>query len=250
MTSHGSDRRTSANEYPPKSESEPKLDAPSMLKELLLADPGLPNHNPTESYWQHVPHPLSEIQSPTLPDNTDIVVIGSGITGTSVAKFLLEGRPDTNVTILEARTLCSGATGRNGGHLVTFGGAGYSSLKRVHGPEMAVKILRFAQDTYDAVLREARDHASEESEMRIVARVRAFGDLKSFEEVKRSVGEYEQDYPEYRGRLSFVDEEQAHEVCNSMLKVRGVSELIACPEIWSPWRCRRCAVSSSSILAV
>lgn len=63
------------------------------------------------------PHPeLSTIQSPELSRETDIVIIGSGITGCSVARALLEEEPlgPVHVTILEARTLTSGATGRNG----------------------------------------------------------------------------------------------------------------------------------------
>jgi hypothetical protein len=184
-------------------------DGYTLLKELLLTDPGLPKHKPTEAYWQHIPHPLAECQSPNLRQTTDIAVIGGGITGCSVAKYLLEGRLDTTVTIFEARTLCSGATGRNGGHLVTFGAAGYSSLKRVHGAEMAVKILRFAQDTCDQVLQVARECALQESEIRTVTRVRSFGDSESFEAVKRSVAEYEVDYPECNGRFKFIDGEQA-----------------------------------------
>lgn len=57
-------------------------------------------------------------------ETTGMLIVGSGITGTSVAKHLLEGQPDARVTIVEARTLCSGATGRNGGQHVAFGAAG------------------------------------------------------------------------------------------------------------------------------
>jgi glycine/D-amino acid oxidase-like deaminating enzyme len=189
-----------------------ELDGHALLKKLVLADPGLPKDNPTEAYWQHIPHPLATTQSPALPETTDIVIIGSGISGTSVAKYLLEGRPDTRVTLLEARTLCSGATGRNGGHLVTFGGAGYSGLKAVHGQKAAAKILKFAYDTCDEVLQVAKESALEESEIRSVTRVRAFGDLESFEGVKRSVAEYELENPECRGRMTFVDGEEALKV--------------------------------------
>ncbi|KAF2420128.1 FAD dependent oxidoreductase [Tothia fuscella] len=160
----------------------------------------------------HIPHSLAQIQSASLPETTDVAIIGSGITGTSVAKFLLEGRPDTHVTILEARTLCSGATGRNGGHLVTFGGAGYSALKAQHGADEAAKILKFAQDTCDQLLETAKEMARDESEIRPVTRVRAFGDAESLEEVKRSVAAYELDHPAMRGRFEFIDGKQALEV--------------------------------------
>lgn len=87
------------------------------VRALITADPGLPRPSPTQSFWQLPPHPgVSNIQSPVLPKGTDIVIIGSGITGCSVARSLLEDEPlgPVHVTILEARTLVSGATGRNG----------------------------------------------------------------------------------------------------------------------------------------
>lgn len=93
------------------------------MEALITADPGLPRPNPTQSFWQMPPHPeLSTIQSPELPKETDIVIIGSGITGCSVARALLEEEPlgPVHVTILEARTLTSGATGRNGVSRVLF----------------------------------------------------------------------------------------------------------------------------------
>jgi hypothetical protein len=231
-------------------ESEKQLGGHALLEELLLADPGLPKDKPTEAYWQHIPHPLSETQSSILPEVTDVAVIGSGITGTSVAKFLLEGQPDTQVTLLEARTLCSGATGRNGGHLVTFGGAGYSSLKAAHGPRMAAKILKFTQDTCDQVLIAAQRYALQESEIRSVTRVRAFGDLESFEGVKRSVAEYEKDNPDCKGQFSFIDGEQALKVAGShvnILKGRWLNESIG---LWYPRCCWRSTFRCGRSLAI
>jgi len=99
--------------------------------------PGLPVPNPTKSYWlQDPPHPeLVDKQSEQFPTTADVVIIGSGITGAAVARSLLhessrkvssslkdgnlrlgsQGLP--RVVVLEARSLCSGATGRNGGHI-------------------------------------------------------------------------------------------------------------------------------------
>lgn len=78
--------------------------------------PVIPVDNPTHSYWQTAPHRLASYCSP-FPDEVDVVIIGSGITGVSVARNLCENAPALRVAILEARTLCSGATGRNGGHI-------------------------------------------------------------------------------------------------------------------------------------
>ncbi|CAN8104099.1 unnamed protein product [Discula destructiva] len=117
--------------------------------------PGLPVRNPTSAFWQDAPpHPeLVDIHSPAGPPLTaDIVIVGSGITAAAIARTVLRelarkgelsgGREQqqqqqqqqhekkteevddasgrrswVRVLVLEARQLCSGATGRNGGHI-------------------------------------------------------------------------------------------------------------------------------------
>lgn len=75
----------------------------------------LPSAHPTLSYWQDPPSPLANHRSTEgLPDDADIVIIGSGITGASIADKILNRKPTTKVVMLEARELCCGATGRNG----------------------------------------------------------------------------------------------------------------------------------------
>lgn len=90
------------------------------FKDLILSDPGLPRTNGSDPYWLSAKHHLAEAQSPSLPTATDVAIIGSGITGTSVAYNLLKNLGSgLAVTVLEARALCSGATGRNGGNLLS-----------------------------------------------------------------------------------------------------------------------------------
>ncbi len=83
--------------------------------------PGFPSANPSKSFWHSEPshHLLRHRSTDLLPETADVVVIGSGITGASVAWHLLnahENRKGMNVVMLEAREACWGATGRNGGH--------------------------------------------------------------------------------------------------------------------------------------
>ncbi|EMC94022.1 hypothetical protein BAUCODRAFT_36493 [Baudoinia panamericana UAMH 10762] len=95
--------------------------------------PSLPTSNPpaslptphsSHSFWHSEPSPLllGHRSTRTLPRTADIVIIGSGITGTSAAHHILASTaPATNthtlnVVMLEAREACWGATGRNGGH--------------------------------------------------------------------------------------------------------------------------------------
>jgi glycine/D-amino acid oxidase-like deaminating enzyme len=100
----------------------------SKVAARMKAAPGYPPANPTLSQWQdHPPFPeLVDIQTPGGPPPTaDIVIIGSGISGVAIARTVLhelrrkEGETLTGrrVVVLEARELCSGATGRNGGHI-------------------------------------------------------------------------------------------------------------------------------------
>ncbi|KAM7183686.1 DAO domain containing protein [Naviculisporaceae sp. PSN 640] len=98
---------------------------------------GLPSENPTKSYWLKDPSPilLGHRTTDQLPAEADVVIVGSGITGAFAGWFLkmgvdpecgLEdhekgsscksGKHNGSVVMLEAREVCSGATGRNGGH--------------------------------------------------------------------------------------------------------------------------------------
>ncbi|KAI0906707.1 FAD dependent oxidoreductase [Ustulina deusta] len=76
----------------------------------------LPCPNSTSSYWHSDPSKklLGHCTTENLPSASDIVVIGSGITGTFAARELVAG--GRRVVIVEAREACWGATGRNGGH--------------------------------------------------------------------------------------------------------------------------------------
>ena len=77
----------------------------------------IPVANPTETFWQEEPHELHNHRSTeALPEHTDILIIGAGYAGVSTAYHLVK-ETKKSITILEARGACSGATGRNGGHL-------------------------------------------------------------------------------------------------------------------------------------
>jgi choline dehydrogenase-like flavoprotein len=76
---------------------------------------GLPSEKSTESFWHSEPSTLLKGYRSTreLPRQADVVIIGSGMTGTSAAHRLLT-TTDENISIvlLEAREACWGATGR------------------------------------------------------------------------------------------------------------------------------------------
>src|SRR5438270_13674045 len=61
------------------------------LLKRVNADPGLPVDNPTTAFWQETPPwpELVNIRSPELPGTADVVIVGSGITGASLARGIL-----------------------------------------------------------------------------------------------------------------------------------------------------------------
>jgi hypothetical protein len=85
----------------------------------------LPHPTSTASFWHSRPSPLLVGHRSTreLPKTADVVIIGSGMTGASVAYHLLtsphrsescdvKAIEDVTVVMLEAREACWGATGR------------------------------------------------------------------------------------------------------------------------------------------
>lgn len=87
----------------------------SDMEQRVSVPPGLPRPEPTVSYWQDPPLDIADCRTTArLPDHVDIVIIGGGITGATIAYDLLTAKPDLQILLLEARQAASGASGRNG----------------------------------------------------------------------------------------------------------------------------------------
>lgn len=97
----------------------------------------LPGPNPCKSYWiEAAKSPLRNHRSTeTLPETTDVVIIGGGYAGASTAYWLDKNTKghakQPSMLLLEAREICSGATGRNG----------QLSLEGVHPPPSPAQLL-------------------------------------------------------------------------------------------------------------
>ncbi|EJC99722.1 DAO-domain-containing protein [Fomitiporia mediterranea MF3/22] len=112
----------------------------------------LPVPNSTHSFWLHPSkevNPLAKEGSEgPITSDADICIIGSGITGVSAAYHLSKSAPEKKVVILEARDFCSGATGRNGGHLTPATFLDFARLAKEMGVEEAKK--QFALEDHSA----------------------------------------------------------------------------------------------------
>ena len=92
-----------------------ELDAEYLsVKQRVQSSPGLPVNEPTVPFWTVPPANLPIPTDTTAPpSHVDVVVIGSGITSASCTRTLLtKAPPGLRVLVLEARDVCSGATGR------------------------------------------------------------------------------------------------------------------------------------------
>jgi heterodisulfide reductase subunit A-like polyferredoxin len=82
----------------------------------------LPTPTSSNSFWHSEPNQflLGHRTTEDLPAEADVVIVGSGITGTSAARYLSEDdrAKGKSVVLLEAREACWGATGRVSGSLL------------------------------------------------------------------------------------------------------------------------------------
>ncbi|CRK43976.1 hypothetical protein BN1723_005961, partial [Verticillium longisporum] len=117
--------------------------SPEGVYEPGIVDPGLPVTNSTLPFWHSDLHPVAVHRSAWPHSIVDVVIIGSGISGASIAHNLLSRRPDVDIPLIDARSLCSGATARNGGHIKTMTYAVWNHRKKRLGLEEAIKMTAF-----------------------------------------------------------------------------------------------------------
>ncbi|KAJ6011793.1 hypothetical protein N7499_013234 [Penicillium canescens] len=113
-----------------------------------MATKHTPVPNGMTSFWRTEPHPLDSHRSTEfLPEECDIVIVGAGYAGSSVAHHILSQTPvgvkPPSILILEARQACSGATGRNGGHMKPDLYNGIAGLAAGHGVDAAAEVAAF-----------------------------------------------------------------------------------------------------------
>lgn len=110
----------------------------------------------TSSFW------LSEHSFTSSDVVTDILIVGGGYVGLSTAFWLLEIRPDLNITILDRATCGSGASGKNAGFLTVGSAAFYKKLFDRWGREDAKAIWSFATQSVELLHQNILSKASSE----------------------------------------------------------------------------------------
>ena len=155
------------------------------------------------------------MRSASLPAEADVVIIGSGITGCSVANALLSQNSTLRVVLLEARTITSGATGRNGGHIKETPFHEYEELAHRFGKNEAKKLVKFRLSHLDALVdftTELGEDALRASEIRKVLTVDAFFDQVFWEGAKEMLNRFLDDFPEEAGKYKTYEKRDAAEV--------------------------------------
>ncbi|KKY14477.1 putative fad dependent oxidoreductase [Diplodia seriata] len=155
--------------------------------------------------------------SASLPPTATTVVIGSGITACSLVNALLQKDLDADIVVCEARGLTSGATGRNGGHLVSSAVADFSALQADFGTAMAVKVAAFTLANVERMFEvvasgELGPGVGEASELRRVDKVLALRDDGAVGKLEASLEAFEANMPErWKGQMRMVGKGELEE---------------------------------------
>jgi glycine/D-amino acid oxidase-like deaminating enzyme len=102
-------------------------------------------------FWK----PPSERYPGTLPDATDVLVIGGGITGVSLMHHLRERR--LSAVLVERDHLAAGASGRNAGFLLAGVAESYAAAVRTYGRARAREVWGLTVENHDRQIEAAGD---------------------------------------------------------------------------------------------
>ncbi|MEN4477221.1 FAD-binding oxidoreductase [Mycolicibacterium cosmeticum] len=118
----------------------------------------MPSDTPTQfinggvSYWYRSIG-LPE-RRPALPGDqeTDVCIVGAGLTGLWTAYYLKRQQPDLRITILEKEFAGYGASGRNGGWLSAELAGSRDAYAATHGREGVADLMRAMRTAVDDVI--------------------------------------------------------------------------------------------------
>lgn len=181
----------------------------------ILSDPGIPQPSTTSSFWLQDPR-IFQPHSAPLPTEVDVVIIGSGITGASIARSLLENRISPSILMLEARSICSGATGRNGGHVLETGDY-YAELVDNFGVKEAQRILRFRLAHLREMMAVSKQLGIDESQTRKVQFLSVYFAKEPWEDALERLRRFKEGMPEESAEWTYFEGEAIPKVGQSRL---------------------------------
>ncbi|KAF5240394.1 hypothetical protein FANTH_9654 [Fusarium anthophilum] len=145
-----------------------------------VVDPGYPSPKGTSPFWHSQPHPRANHQSEWPSEIMDVVIIGAGLSGMNLVRTLLKKQPDIQIVLIDARSLCSGATGRNGGHCKTMTPAMWTERKHSFGIEEAASISAFEHAHLEAMANAIREDGID-CDLVLTQGIEAYYDQKDFD---------------------------------------------------------------------
>jgi gamma-glutamylputrescine oxidase len=104
-------------------------------------------------FW--LDEPAEAVSGPRYDGRVDVAVVGGGVTGCSCALTLADA--GMRVRLYEARSIASGASGRNGGFALRGGAMHYDAARAVLGPERAIALWRLTERALDRMAELAGD---------------------------------------------------------------------------------------------
>ncbi len=118
-----------------------------------------------ESWWLAEEAP--PLRSSRLDDPVDVAIVGAGVTGCSCALTLARG--GLRLRVYEARTVASGASGRNGGFALRGGAPLYDRARAQLGVERARLLWAFTERALAQMAELAGDAFRPEGSLRLAA---------------------------------------------------------------------------------
>jgi putative aminophosphonate oxidoreductase len=98
------------------------------------------------------------IATPLSEDiDTDVCIVGGGYTGLWTALMLKEAQPEGKIVVIEQQRCGYGASGSNGGCLLTLA-TKYLTLKKMYGETEAKRLVKASEDAVSAIAAFCRKH--------------------------------------------------------------------------------------------
>lgn len=181
--------------------------SPDGIYEKGIIDPGYPVKNSTKPFWLTEPSPISTLQSPWPTSPVDVVIIGSGMTAASLSRTLYASKPDLNIVLVEARDLCSGATGRNGGHIKAMSPGAWFDHKEQFGVEEAIRIVNYEHSHLQEMTAAIKENGID-CDLDLVEGLDLYLDPHVFQRAVRAVEEMRKLVPELGARFTIYTKKE------------------------------------------